>query len=151
MGKIHKRIASNIDIVTTPIVATSLVYVVNPSYYHWVFNEGTGLFYVTFNIRFWNRVSCQGHIIWFFWCCLGTEVVLFHYTCTPIHLKGANYLLVCTWKVFRVEIWVPFLFFKVTYCRENYCWLQRMVWCHWKPLDESLVVNLCQTYLISGC
>ena len=39
----RERIKHNIDIVTVPNGPTSLVYVVNPPYYHRVFNEGTGI------------------------------------------------------------------------------------------------------------
>ena len=39
----RKRIKHNIYIVTVPNNPTSLVYIVNPSYFHWVFNEVTGI------------------------------------------------------------------------------------------------------------
>ena len=39
----RKRIKHNIYIVTVPNVPTYLVYVVNPSYYHQVFNEGNDI------------------------------------------------------------------------------------------------------------
>ena len=35
-----ERIKHDIYIVTVPYGPIYLVYVVNPSYYHWVFNEG---------------------------------------------------------------------------------------------------------------
>ena len=38
-----ERIKHNIDIVTVTNDPKSLVSLVNPSYYHWVFNEGTGI------------------------------------------------------------------------------------------------------------
>ena len=49
----RKRIKHSIDIVTFPNGPTYLVYVVNPSYYHWAFNEGTGIFLmIIFSFRF---------------------------------------------------------------------------------------------------
>ena len=46
--KINKRITQKIDISTVPNVTNSLVSVVNPLYYHCVFNEGNGIFAVDF-------------------------------------------------------------------------------------------------------
>ena len=49
-----------------------------------------------------------------------------------------------------VLLLVVLFLFQMPCCREIPCWPQGLIWCHCKPLAESLVVDICQTYFISG-
>ena len=56
-----KCITYNIDIVTVTYGTISLVSVVNPSYYHWVFIEGTGL--VAGDFLFFKIPCCTENLV----------------------------------------------------------------------------------------
>ena len=108
--KINKRIKYNINIVTIPNGKKTLVYVVNPSYYNWNFNEVTGIFADAYNGRSFNRVSYHFHQILFCQYLRGAEVIPPHQTCTTMYLKGVKYILTYIWISLIAESWVPFIY-----------------------------------------
>ena len=59
--KMRELIKHNMDIVTVSNITTSLVFVVNNSYYHCVFNEGTGI--VADDFLFFQMACCRENIV----------------------------------------------------------------------------------------
>ena len=129
--KMYERIKHNIDIVTVTNEPTSLVSVVNYSYYHWVFNEGTGI------VSDVSEKALDGSIYW-----NGVIVNLFPCLDLLIYSKPISFLIGST-NVYRILFYQVYLLLRITNLPPFLNWVM------WNFCD--VVVGFCITSIyLSG-